>query len=108
MLYKGWIKSTDNTADDDSEFESCQLCGHEQGLLDALVQPAATVCTLSIYCSVQNVDFYRDSASTLIPGLRNYRNVPGSKLKWHLVVVHKNVSKDCVKSVAIQCCHIAH
>ena len=28
---------------DDSEFESCQLCGHEQGLLDELVQPAVTV-----------------------------------------------------------------
>ena len=35
---------------DDGEFESCQLCGHEQGLLDELVQPAATV--LSIYCTV--------------------------------------------------------
>ena len=28
---------------DDGEFESCQLCGHEQGLLDELVQPAVTV-----------------------------------------------------------------
>ena len=38
---------------DDGEFESCQLCRHEQGLLDEAVQPAATVGpTLSIYCSV--------------------------------------------------------
>ena len=27
----------------DGEFESRQLCGHEQGLLDELVPPAATV-----------------------------------------------------------------
>ena len=28
---------------DNAEFESCQLCGHEQGLLDELEPPAATV-----------------------------------------------------------------
>ena len=28
---------------DNSEFESCQLCGHEQGLLDELVLTAAKV-----------------------------------------------------------------
>ena len=33
---------------DDGEFESCQLCGHKQGLLDELVQPAATVLCQSI------------------------------------------------------------
>ena len=27
-------------SDDDGEFESCQLCGHKQGLLDEPVQPA--------------------------------------------------------------------
>ncbi|KAJ4438669.1 hypothetical protein ANN_14616 [Periplaneta americana] len=34
-------------------------------------------------------------------------NVPGSKLKWHEVIVHKNVFRDCVKHVAMQRCHIA-
>ena len=29
------------------------------------------------------------------------------KLKWYDVVVHKNVITDCVKYVAMQCCHIA-
>ena len=33
---------------EDGEFESCQLCGHEQGLLDELVQPVATVLCQSI------------------------------------------------------------
>ncbi|KAJ4435526.1 hypothetical protein ANN_18142 [Periplaneta americana] len=33
-------------------------------------------------------------------------NVPGSKLKWHEVIVHKNVFWDCVKHVAMQRCHI--
>ena len=31
---------------DDGEFEGCQLCGHEQGLLDELVQPGTTVLSL--------------------------------------------------------------
>ena len=31
---------------DNGEFGSCQLCGHEQGLLDELVQPTATVLCL--------------------------------------------------------------
>ena len=36
---------------DDGEFESCQLCGHEHGLLDELVQPAATIiCHSSDLC----------------------------------------------------------
>ena len=35
-----------------------------------------------------------------------YSNVPGSKLKWHDVVVLKNVFRYCVKHVAIQRCHI--
>ncbi|KAJ4450034.1 hypothetical protein ANN_01441 [Periplaneta americana] len=43
-MYIGWTKSYGNTAvSDDGAFESCQLCGHEQGLLDELVQPATTV-----------------------------------------------------------------
>ena len=36
---------------DDGMFESCQLCGHEQGLSDELVQPAATVlCQATAGC----------------------------------------------------------
>ena len=36
---------------DDAEFESCQLCEQEQGLLDELVQPAATVlCQSTVVC----------------------------------------------------------
>ena len=36
---------------DDGEFKSCQLCGHEQRLLDELVQPAATVfCQSTSVC----------------------------------------------------------
>ena len=36
---------------DDGELESCQLFGHEQGLLDELVQPAATVfCQSTAVC----------------------------------------------------------
>ena len=31
---------------DNGEFESCQLCGHERGLLDELVQPVVTVCSV--------------------------------------------------------------
>ncbi|KAJ4427402.1 hypothetical protein ANN_25024 [Periplaneta americana] len=46
----------------------------------------------------------RDSASALRPSLQN---VPGSKLKWHEVIVHKNVFRDYVKHVAMQRCHIA-
>ena len=48
---------------DDDEFESWQLCGHKQGLLDKLVQPAATVLRESI--GVKNLDFHGDSASAL-------------------------------------------
>ena len=82
---------------DDGEFESFQLCGHKQGLLEELVKPAATV---------QNVDFHKDSASPLRPCLQNYSNVPGSKLKWH-EIVNKNVFRDCLKHVAMQRCHTA-
>ena len=47
--YEGWIKVL--AAHDDGEFESCQLCGHEQGLFDKLVQPAATVlCQSTVVC----------------------------------------------------------
>ena len=36
---------------DDGMFESCQLCEHEQELLDELVQPAATVlCQSTAVC----------------------------------------------------------
>ena len=36
---------------DNGEFKSCQLCGHEQGLLDDLVQPAATIlCQSTAVC----------------------------------------------------------
>ena len=36
---------------DDMEFESCQLCGHEKGLLQELVHPAATVlCQSTAVC----------------------------------------------------------
>ncbi|KAJ4443292.1 hypothetical protein ANN_04960 [Periplaneta americana] len=36
---------------DDGAFESCQLCGHEQGLLNELVQPAVTVlCQSTAVC----------------------------------------------------------
>ena len=38
-----------------------QLCGHEQRLLQELVQPAVTVLCQST--AVYNVDFLRDSAS---------------------------------------------
>ena len=38
-MYKGWIKVLATLlSHDDGELESCQLCGHEQGLLDELVQ----------------------------------------------------------------------
>ena len=38
---------------DDGEFKSCQLCGHEQRLLDELVQPAATVlCQSTAVCRI--------------------------------------------------------
>ena len=36
---------------DDSDFEGWQFCGHEQGLLDELVQPAVTVlCQSTAVC----------------------------------------------------------
>ena len=36
---------------DNGELESCQLCGHEQRLLDELVQPAVTVlCQSTAVC----------------------------------------------------------
>ena len=36
-----------------TEFESCQLCEHDQGLLDELVQPAATVlCQSTAVCKM--------------------------------------------------------
>ena len=45
------MKINGNTAVDDGEFESCQLCGHEQGLIDELVHPAATVlCQSAAVC----------------------------------------------------------
>ena len=38
LLYKGWIKvSTTLLSHGDGDFESCQLPGHEQGLLGELV-----------------------------------------------------------------------
>ena len=52
--------------------------------------------TLSIYCSIYNVDFHRNSASLLIPFLQNQSKVPWRNLKWHEVVVHKNVFRDSV------------
>ena len=43
---KGWMKSCGNTP-----VESCQLCRHEQGLLDELVQPVETVvCQSNAVC----------------------------------------------------------
>ena len=63
--------------------------------------------TQSIYCSVYNIDFHRDSAIVLTPCLQNYSNVPGSKLKWHHVVAHNNIFRSCVKHVTEQRCHIA-
>ena len=33
--------------------------------------------------------------------------VYGTILKWHEVVVHKNIFRDCVKHVEMQRCHIA-
>ena len=40
----GWKELATLLSNDDGEFESCQLCGgHEQGLLNELVQRAATV-----------------------------------------------------------------
>ena len=51
--------------------------------------------SLSIYCSVYNADFHRDSVSALRPCLQNQSNV------------HKNVFRDCVKLVEMQICHIA-
>ena len=51
LIYKGWIKVLATLlSHDDGEFESCQLCGHEQGLLDELVQSAATLLCQSIQC----------------------------------------------------------
>ncbi|KAJ4445497.1 hypothetical protein ANN_07305 [Periplaneta americana] len=47
-----------------------------------------------------------DFAGTLRDGTVK-SNVPGSKLKWHEVVVRKNVFRDCVKHVAMERCHIA-
>ena len=58
--------------------------------------------TLSICCSVYNVDFHKDSASVLRPCLQNELNVPGSYLKWHDVIVHKNVFRDCVEHLVVQ------
>ena len=51
---------------DDDELETCQLCGHEQGLLDELVQPETPVICQST-ASVLNVDFFRESESLLRP-----------------------------------------
>ena len=48
------------------------------------------------------LDFHRDSASALRSCLQNQSSVPGSKLKWHEVVVLKNVFRHCVKHVAMQ------
>ena len=46
---------------DDGEFESYQLCGHEQGLLDELVQPAATVFCQStaVYRTLNSIGIAR-------------------------------------------------
>ena len=46
--YIGWIKVLATLlSHDDRKFESCQLYGHEQRLLDELVHPAATVISQS-------------------------------------------------------------
>ena len=55
---------------DDGVFESCQLCGHEQGMLDELVQPAVTVLSQSTAVCM-DINFHRDSVSTLRPCLQN-------------------------------------
>ena len=56
----------------DGESESCQLCGHEQRLLDELVQPASTLIpTLVNLLQCVRLDFHRDSASALRPCLQN-------------------------------------
>ena len=49
---------------DNGEFESCQLCGHEQGLLDELLQQAATMLCQSTAVR-RTLTFIGDSASTL-------------------------------------------
>ena len=53
-----------------------------------------------------NVDFHRGSASAL-RAITKLEQVLGSKLKWHEVVVYKNVFRDYMKHVAMQCCHNA-
>ena len=54
-----------------------------------------------------NVEFHSDSSKALRSCLQNYNNVTASKLKWHDVVVHKNVFRDYVKYMTMQRCHIA-
>ena len=42
------------------------------------------------------------------PCLQNQNNVPGTKLKWHYVVVHNNVFRDSVKHLMVQNPNILH
>ena len=70
------IKMTTPLSYDDGGFDNCQLYGHEQGLLDELVQPAATLLsrptalcrkftfigTCVRYLVVQNPIIFRDNA----------------------------------------------
>ena len=47
---------------ENGEFESCQLCGHDQKLLDELVQPEATVVSQStaVYRTLTFIEIVRE------------------------------------------------
>ena len=70
FIYKGCIKVLATLLSHGAgEFENCQLCGHEQGLLDVVVQPATTVVLQSIAVR-RTLTFIWDSASALRPGYK--------------------------------------
>ncbi|KAJ4438021.1 hypothetical protein ANN_13960 [Periplaneta americana] len=59
---------------DDGTFESCQLRGHEQGLLDELVQPAVTVLSLQYRTVARWVKAFREGRDAVQDNLRTGRS----------------------------------